>query len=363
MTTLDALVVADRLQLGPEYRAWLDALEAIGPPPGGIDPPTGQAAARLLARLGVDEPDRAAVLDALPTRRDQPELWWLLERAFHAVLADIGRLDSDLQWPMLPPHVGATGRCFWVFVFLCAVPAIREWHRKHGVPDNIGWDTLADLGRNMGLYRRRTGCVGLDVAWWIALHFRGALFALGRLQFNPYRIGSGRAGPLFWYDGETTHAPGAGFRAGVPGPSLSPEVRPTATRANSGLPAELLGVHIPQAGPLSPSACDASFRAAARFFAERFPDRASGVATCTSWLMDDQLLEYLPAESNIVQFQRRFELVPGARDADDSIFRFVFGRVPTRLSDVVPRTTLERAILEHVARGRHWRMRTGWLRL
>ena len=71
MTTLDALAVADGLQLGPEYRAWLDALEAIGPPPGGIQTPAGEAAARLLAKLGVDEPDRAAVLDTLPSRRDE----------------------------------------------------------------------------------------------------------------------------------------------------------------------------------------------------------------------------------------------------------------------------------------------------
>jgi hypothetical protein len=341
MTTLDALAVADRLQLGPEYRAWLDALEAIGPPPGGSDPPVGEAAARLLATLGVEQPDRAAVLDALPSSREQPELWWLLERAYHSVLADLGRLDSDLAWPTLPPHLGVAGRCFWVFVFLCAVPAIRDWHRAHGVPDTIGWDTLADLGRNMRLYRRRTGHVGLDVPWWIALHFRGALFALGRLQFNPYRVGSGRAGPLFWYDARTSEALGEGFRAGDP----------------------VLGVHIPEAGPLGPSACDASFRAAATFFAAHFPERASSVATCTSWLMDDQLLEYLPPESNIVRFQRRFELVPGARDADESIQRFVFGRVPARLSDVTPRTTLERAIVRHLQHGRHWRLRTGWLRL
>src|SRR5919204_2851068 len=320
MTTLDASAVARRLRLGPEYRAWLDALEAVGAPPDGIALPDPEAAAALMARLGVDEPDRAALLDALPSRGWPPELWWLLERAYHTVLLDIGRLDGSLRWPTLPADLGAPGRCFWVFVFLCAVPVIRQWHQDHGVTDDISWDTLADLGRHMRLYRRRTGWVGLDVPWWIALHFRGALFALGRLQFNPYRLKSGIAGPLFWYDAETADSLGDGFRAGD----------------------VALGVHIPEAGRLTPSACDASFRAAATFFAERFPDRAGMLATCTSWLLDDQLLEYLAPDSNIVQFQRRFQLVPGTRDADDSILHFVFGRSPDSLSDIVPRTTLER---------------------
>ena len=66
---------------------------------------------------------------------------------------------------------------------------------------------------------------------------------------------------------------------------------------------------------------------------------------------------------SIVQFQRRFELVPGARDSDASAFHFVFGRTPDDIDSLVPRTTLEEAIVRHVRGGGHWRMRTGWLRL
>ena len=104
------------------------------------------------------------------------------------------------------------------------------WHQDHAVPNDVSWDTLADLGRHMRLYRRRTGSVGLDVPWWIGLHFRGALFALGRLQFNPYRLNSGPAGPLFWYDAQTVESLGDGFRTGD----------------------LVLGVHIPESGPLRP---------------------------------------------------------------------------------------------------------------
>jgi hypothetical protein len=119
-------------------------------------------------------------------------------------------------------------------------------------------------------------------------------------------------------------------------------------------------VHIPEAGPLTPAACDASLRTARPFFEAHFPEHPFRVATCTSWLLDDQLADHLPATSNIVRFQRRFELVPGALDSDDA-FDFVFRRPESAIDELAPRTTLERAIVGHVRGGRRWRLRTGWL--
>jgi hypothetical protein len=80
-------------------------------------------------------------------------------------------------------------------------------------------------------------------------------------------------------------------------------------------------------------------------------------------LLDEQLADYLSAESNIVRFQRRFELVPGARDSDDSVFLWVFDRVPSSVDDLRPHTELERAVVRHVRHGHHWRMRTGWMEI
>ena len=142
---------------------------------------------------------------------------------------------------------------------------------NRGVDDEVSSSTIADLGRHTRLYRRRTGRVGFDEQFWFSLHFRGELFELGRLQFNPYRLRTGPAGPLFWYDAASIERLGDGFRPGDP----------------------VLGVHIPESGPLTPAACDAAFQAASQFFAALFPTQTYRVATCTSWLLDDQLLEYL----------------------------------------------------------------------
>jgi len=320
----------------------MESLQAVGPPQAGVPLPRGDQAAALLDRLQVAEPDRSAIIEALPLPEREPDLWWLLERAYHRQLGAIGRPQGATgPWPSLPSELGIQGRCFWVFVFLASVPAIRRWHQERGVADTVSWMTLADLGRHVGLYRRRNGRTGFDGQFWLGLHFRGELFALGRLQFLPYRLRTGPGGPLFWYETDAVERLGAGFRPGDPA----------------------LSVHIPEAGPLTPAACEESFRTAKVFFADHFPDLDYRIVTCTSWLLDEQLARYLPPTSNIVRFQRRFELVPGAQDADDDVFRFVFGKVPDSINDVTPRTALESAILRHLRAGAHWHMRTGWLTL
>jgi hypothetical protein len=320
---------------------WLESLERVGPPAEGLRLPAGDQAVELLRRLGVVEPDLTVIVEALPSPERQPELWWLLERSHHQLRRAIGRPDAAAWSPSLPSHLGTRGRCFWVFVFLAAAGDSHRWHSEQGIPDGVSWSTLADLGRHVARHRRRNGATGLDSQFWLGLSFRGALYALGRLQFNPYRLRTGMAGPLFWYEADAVEARGPGFQPGDPA----------------------LGVHVPAGTPLSPAACDASFEMARTFFRRHLPAHAGRVVTCTSWLLDVQLAGYLPPTSNIVRFQRRFELVPGVREDDEEVFRFVFDRVPRSLDDLSPRTQLERALVRHVRDGGHWHLRTGWLEL
>lgn len=307
--------------------------------------PRGRESAELLGRLGVVQPDLGVISAALPEPERQPELWWLLERAYQQVRRSIGDWDAVERLPGLPEALGTEGRCFWIFVFLAAAPDLRGWHSRRGISGEVSWSTIADVGRHVARYRRRSGATGLDSQFWLGLHFRGLLYQLGRLQFSPYRLRTGMAGPLFWYEGDALR-------------TLGPEMQPGAP---------VLGVHVPAGEPLSPAACDQSFAAAGTFFREHFADRpeaAGQVAVCTSWLLDDQLAAYLPPESNIVQFQRRFSVVPGGRDDDEEVFRFVLDRdLSGQLHELPQRTDLERALVDHVRAGGHWRIRTGWLEL
>ena len=336
--TLDTAAIGRRL--GIEDEAWLRELAGAGPPPGGVQLPAGGELEATLRRLGLADADVQEVSRAAPAPDRTPELWWLLERCAHRTLQTVGRCeDATGPWPAPAASLGAEARCLWIYVYVAALPHIREWHQRRGISDQVSWATLADVGRHVGRYRRRHGVSGLDSMGWLSLHFSGGIYALGRLQFNLFRLRMGRGGPRFWYEAGDERAAVPGFRPGDP----------------------VLGMHIPESGPLDPDACAASLRWVRSFFPRYFPEHPFRLVTCTSWLLDDQLARYLSPASNIVRFQNRFQLVPGAADGDDDIFWFVYHRSPEAIDRLEPRTTLERAIVAHVRSGRHWHVRSGWL--
>ncbi|GAA4166442.1 acyltransferase domain-containing protein [Gryllotalpicola daejeonensis] len=179
-----------------------------------------------------------------------------------------------------------------------------------GVPDRVRADFWADVGRKVRAYGDN------GIREWLVTLLRGDVLQLGRLQFERAVGPQGRA------------------------------------------------VHIPELGPLTPELVDDSLEQARRFFADR-----AGFA-CTSWLLDPRLVA-LGGDSNIVRFQRRFELVAGVdsegedRDEGDAdVAKFVFG-VPLAQLDrraVTPATALQRVVAEVWRSGRRWFAPTGVLR-
>lgn len=177
---------------------------------------------------------------------------------------------------------------------------VRAKHRALGLTDDESWTTLRDIFR---AHEVRGEEPFADVEWIEAV-WSGRLAELGRLQFESRRDG-------------------------------------------------VLAVHIPESGALTPAACDASF-ARAR---EVFPDHE--VASCDSWLLDPALADVLPADSNIVRFQRRFELTGEGGDANAAVLRFVFHTFDPDLDKLEATTTLERALLERMRAAGRWRSPTG----
>jgi hypothetical protein len=114
---------------------------------------------------------------------------------------------------------------------------------------------------------------------------------------------------------------------------------------------------------MSPTACDESFAQASEFFPRHFPGEDYRTAVCYSWLLDEQLAEYLPAESNIIRFQRRFRPAYTPREDDSVIKQFVFGDRAANVDECPRRTALERAVVDHIKAGRHWHNGSGWLEL
>ncbi|MEW2513022.1 acyltransferase domain-containing protein [Streptomyces sp. NPDC046870] len=243
---------------------------------------------------------------------------------------DTGR-TPDLPGLLASAPAGSTDT-FAVHVLLAALPRTRAYHRARGIPAEISRRTLADLGRHLALHRRRHGRTGTRSLRWLVRHFRGELYQLGRLQFERARLGD--------RDARVTAPAGLDAAPGTP----------------------CLNLHIPDFhGPLTPSACDRSLVLARAFFARHFPEERPVAVLCHSWLLDPQLRRYLPADSNIARFQERFRIArEESEPADTEPVQFVFGDPDLPVATLPRRTSVERAVGDHLRAGGHWYIGHGW---
>jgi hypothetical protein len=322
---LDATTAAERLQLPAEQAAWVRGLQPAGPVCGLRLPPLPEAP-DVLRRLAVAPEDADEILEGWPSEQWPAELVWLLERVVTVVRADMGGAGWLVPGPWLPRDRGLAWKHFYVYAYLALLESVLAYHQAHRVPEMVSWKTLGDLGRKLSIDRRMHGQTWPTTFHWLTLHVRGGIYELGRLQFQ-------------------RHSQAVGDDALSRGDFA-------------------LALHIPESGPLTPDRCDESLRLARQFFARHFPDEPYRIVTCDSWLLDPQLAEYLPPGANIIRFQRRFQLLSGGEDGDDSVLRFVFHTRSAAPLDKLPqRTTLEQAAVAHMRAGRHWQTRIGWLAL
>lgn len=266
----------------------------------------------------------AALEAALPALRDEP---------WRDLLAELHRrvfLTREMDGETLADRVSASPPLFPVFLFLSGLATARADHVARGVPEAVSRATFADLDLWMENHRARHGSPGLGEIAWLHNHFTGRLLALGRLQYR-FETFPPELAPLAPAGlAQTAHAP-------------------------------VLSVHIPAAGPLAPEACDRSLAAAAVFFPRHYPDRPVRALVCYSWLLDPALGDYLPRDSNIVRFQRRFAVFALARQ-DDAPFRALFPEAWTDTASCRPRTALQAALRDHLLAGRSWAVHGGVLR-
>ncbi len=328
-------MLVEELRADEKLAGWLRDLDSEGEPCTQAALPDETALPDVLLDLAVPH-ECVNELVALRARLvADPEALTLLGRCVDRFVRDMGEIGGGWEPPVFPASTGALGRTFQVFVFIAALPYVRAYHRQRDIPADVSRRTLADLGRNLAVHRRRTGTTGLLVPWWIGLHFHGELYELGRLQFQRARLGG--------HTGQAAATAGLGTGPGE----------------------RCLSLHIADfRGPLSPEACDRSLDLAREFFARHYPDERYEVAVCHSWLLDPQLKRYLPADSNIVRFQERFQVAHEETKADDKApVGFVFGDPESPAAGLPRRTSVERAVGDHLRAGGHWYGGHGWFAL
>jgi len=163
---------------------------------------------------------------------------------------------------------------------------LEKEYVKMDIPREVLLDGLQDLVIWNASYFDIHGDVGLTEFPWLDLIFKKKIFRLGRLQFEMKR-----------------------FKCAVEPLGLAEGTN-------------VLSVHIPRGGALTPEACYDSFARAKVFFDRYFPDFIYEYACCNSWMLDDTLLPLLGEGSNVAKFQAMF--LPVRRIESDSIISFTF---------------------------------------
>lgn len=221
-----------------------------------------------------------------------------------------GTLDVDIPGPPgngIPAELTELHRLPLLALLTVADDVLAEYRRR-GIPRAIALASLADLGRQVALCRMVHGRPGLHTAGWVARGFTGGTLRVGRLAYT--------LEPCPW-------APSS----------------------------HVLGVHIPEDGPLTPEAVDESFTAAVPLARSAYPEADIVALTCVSWLLDPGWSDRLGPDSRIVRFARRFQ--PYGEPFDGRRDSLYFGfHVETAGGDMpdlstFPRgTALHRAILD-----------------
>jgi hypothetical protein len=352
-----------------------------------LDPSYLAAAAR---EAGLN-PDFAAALTAAARRiAADPVARALAWHAYYRLLrAPTFNRRQVLQWPVPTAILGEDASLFYLLALLGGLPEMRTLYRAHGVPYPVARETLGDLQRWADHYRRRHGVWGIAPSEvpWFRLHFRGELYGLGRLQFEPgrwfpaarafrhrdlgvvtaiseagirYRPDGRRAGPDDPHDEAGVWTAGLvlgkewvlGHRISPVGLAERAEIRLARADWTEVLtPGDpVLYLHIPRGAPLDLAACRQSFERALEFFPLHFPERSFVAFACESWLLDAQLEQMLPASSNLVRFQRQMYLIPLVGNQAD-VLDWVFDGAYSNPAQAPRDTVLRRAVLDHLQRG------------
>ena len=170
------------------------------------------------------------------------------------------------------------------YLFFCE--ALAKKYEALRMPESILLDTLADLVVWTKTWTSVKGTLHLEQLNWLSRHLTGKLFKLGRLQFCPHN---------------TEYS--------------CPEM-------NLSIGDNVLETHIQAEGKLEPEECRKSFELAKDFFKKYFPDFSFAHFTCHSWLIDADLKDYLPENSNIIKFGDMF--YRAQNDESNALLRYIF---------------------------------------
>ena len=115
---------------------------------------------------------------------------------------------------------------------------------------------------------------------------------------------------------------------------------------------EVINIHIPSAGPLTPESVQESLRLAYDFFGPNYGDRL--IFMCHSWLLYTPTADLYPKDSNMRKFYEVFEVIHNQEEPNDYDLWRVF-YVNTKDYKLLPHeTSLQKRFYEYLNAGNHF---------
>ena len=278
-------------------------------------------------------------------------------------------------------------------IAVAGYPKMLAAHRARQIPDSISVATAQDLQRWITRPESAGGKWEFRHLRWLGSHVHQMLLEIGRLQFialpfgSPYRVFQAKssiqktmvfseAGLECSRDGWLEKSADGFITSYV----LTPDelrghpVDPASgqiSRETASLPVRdydmclsresiALHVHIPSGQPLTLSDCADSFRRAENIYRCHFPELDWRAFCCTSWLLDRELWQCLPPNSNIQSFGNLFfPLATPGNNSDQLMERVLEGTPDWRT--LTPKTSLQKSVLKHLHEGHRFRTSSGFI--
>jgi len=284
------------------------------------------------------------------------------------------------------------GPLYPLVLFYALHPAIISLYNSLDITESVRQATLSDIAIWVKTYEdQHRGTTGLDRYGWICRHLCAKIVRLGRLQFEqslfrfPYSIyydkqllqyrTFAQEGLVCDADGFIGISDGSKFSSWTTVFSVTGDILVAhevdqslgnISRLAKSVPLSdltlictqdtpVLSVHIPEGEALTPSLVDASFSLAQAMFKPT-------LFVCDSWLLDPELSNVLPMESNICHFMQRFLKFPVAFTTAQ-IYERVFGFGATQ-SDILTwecTTSLQKKVQSHIRSGGIFRTMGGYI--
>lgn len=227
---------------------------------------------------------------------------------------------SKLLIEEIAAKAGLSPYTVWLLFLVEAAIPVREAFAAEGLPEQIFWDTFSDLRYKVLECKEVQGVWGNFVAFWYPIFYSRDIVKLGRLEYE-----------------NVTYSEDIPYEKNGYTVKKGDKVK---------------SIHIPASGePFDEAARLASYKKAYAFF----QDELNGgplVCVCHSWLLYPPYGEILSPTSNIVSFQRDFDITgqEASEEFDDS-WRLFGGDYKKPLEDLPERTSMQRAFKNYLLAG------------